>query len=574
MDATDHDITAKPHIKIVIIGRTGAGKTTFINTATNLFHRVRYMSPRLVAITQSILILDKNGDEQKLLLANNIKEFAKKQSEHDGGQNEAQTQKCNIYTFENENFKFSLIDTPGLGDTRGPEQDDKNAQNIVAAVEAITDFHGIILVHKASDARSDTTIVYLINRLKSILTEECKPNFFICFTHVLNSKKIDAEKSLSTLNIPLDKKVLFENDCFQPPLLLKNYYNEDEWEDYVDTSNKNWVKNQTNFDRLLVMLQAVKAHSARGIVELFEDNQVMTRIVLKECHKIETLNKDRQIAIEKEAELKLKLAVMEANKDFTQTLQEKVVTKKKIKVGVPMEVSIAPSKITQCLTCLKLCHNPCYLDQVYSRGHISLKGCAAFHGRETCQSCNHHYSTHIHSQLETRITDREQEIEDVSYKTVTNVDEAKKHLYTTAETAAKELKSEVNSTKAKIKDLSGQVDSSLRMMAYLYNKISQTSMQAEFDYHIVYLEYLHKNISNDTKLAESERQKRLDENLQRQTQYITIRDQVAKNSSNFTLTSKETDYIRQERAKIIQEQKQLVEAYRRQTEAPIHIHGK
>ena len=113
---------AKKSVRIIVIGMTGAGKSSFINFC--------YVWGKGIARVQDItdtLIPTKffpgrnDSDQTERLNAKN--------------QSKSQTLSSKIYKFDLEfgenSYELYFMDTPGLGDTRGIEQDDKNVENIL-----------------------------------------------------------------------------------------------------------------------------------------------------------------------------------------------------------------------------------------------------------------------------------------------------------------------------------------------------------------------------------------------------------------------------------------------------------
>src|SRR3990167_1389124 len=110
----------KKHLKMVVIGRTGSGKTTLINSLVNHFYDIKYTDERVIAISQEQTLRDPETEEEvRIKLESNIEEFKFKQSDVGGNQTKSQTTKPNIYDMENHQFKLTIVDTPGLGDTGG-----------------------------------------------------------------------------------------------------------------------------------------------------------------------------------------------------------------------------------------------------------------------------------------------------------------------------------------------------------------------------------------------------------------------------------------------------------------------
>ena len=274
-----------PHVKLLVIGRSGAGKTTLINSFTNLFHDKSYSDERLISITQNFELRDLNGKLIKIKLQSNIKDFALKQSDNEKGQQCSQTEKCNIYTFEREDLILSLIDTPGLGDTRGIKQDKENVAHIVNGVQVLSDFNAICLVHKGSDSRVDDMLKYLIHELKGMLTKECKNNFILCFTGVVNKFKIDALPAINSMGIPTERMVYFENDCLIPPQRLPSRD-----EDYEEMADRFWISNKKNYLNAIKLAFKMTPQKTKEIKDLHSNKSILIHLVHDECHIVESVN--------------------------------------------------------------------------------------------------------------------------------------------------------------------------------------------------------------------------------------------------------------------------------------------
>ena len=62
-------------------------------------------------------------------------EFSSKQSDNlTSNTCESQTSKAFIYELHGKDYDISLIDTPGLGDTKGIKVDEENTKTIVAGI--------------------------------------------------------------------------------------------------------------------------------------------------------------------------------------------------------------------------------------------------------------------------------------------------------------------------------------------------------------------------------------------------------------------------------------------------------
>ena len=91
----------------MVIGASGQGKTEFLNLLASL---------NILGSVESV---------------KDFKRINKESAENqDGGSMASKTSEAVKYTFEIGNATFTVIDTPGLGDTRGLNQDEVNVEKI------------------------------------------------------------------------------------------------------------------------------------------------------------------------------------------------------------------------------------------------------------------------------------------------------------------------------------------------------------------------------------------------------------------------------------------------------------
>lgn len=119
--------------KVLIIGETGSGKSTFINYLTNYFRGGSLQSIKVAIPSKFRSVIT----EQFAHCENNVRDTT-----------QSKTDMCNQYIFVDTaspaQRQYLFLDTPGLSDTRGAEQDNINMNKIIDGVSfkiGIGEFH-------------------------------------------------------------------------------------------------------------------------------------------------------------------------------------------------------------------------------------------------------------------------------------------------------------------------------------------------------------------------------------------------------------------------------------------------
>jgi hypothetical protein len=121
-------------------------------------------------------------------LTRDLNLFAEKEHNESLITGASQTLKPKIFDFNYQrktfDFHLKIIDTPGMGDTRGTDQDEQNINMILDHLCTVDDLGGIVLVLNGTVSRVNASVVNVINKLKSILPA-CifKTCFYILFTN-------------------------------------------------------------------------------------------------------------------------------------------------------------------------------------------------------------------------------------------------------------------------------------------------------------------------------------------------------------------------------------------------------
>jgi polynucleotide 5'-kinase involved in rRNA processing len=168
-------ITIQASHSTLVLGQSGAGKSTFLNMSINILSGVAYEDERKIAITQRLKIQsydDKNEETLEMLC--NIDQFKLLQTDVQGSQALSQTQYPSGYKILDKSTKkqLILIDTPGLSDSKGGIADKNNIENIINSIIAVGGVNAICLVHNATTPRVTTGLRLAVEQIKSMFTEE------------------------------------------------------------------------------------------------------------------------------------------------------------------------------------------------------------------------------------------------------------------------------------------------------------------------------------------------------------------------------------------------------------------
>ena len=301
---------------LMLVGATGAGKSTLINGIANYIVGVRW--------------------EDK---------FRFKVIVDDGKRSQAQSQTSCItaYTFHNSSLPYSLtvIDTPGFGDTRGIERDKYIVEQIRAlfSVGGIDQIHGVGFVTDASSARLTPTQKYIFESVLSIFGKDIASNIFLLTTYA-DAKEPPVLSAIKEAAIPYKAHFKFNNSA----LFVENSRSVSSFDKLF------WVWGMESFEKFFRELEKVEPHSLQltrenlnerqNLEAVIEGLKMQIRVVLA---KIDVLHQKQYILRKHESEIL-------QNQHFTY----EVTVSKQRRIEIPENVVV-----TNCNQCEFTCHYPC-----------------------------------------------------------------------------------------------------------------------------------------------------------------------------------------------------------------------
>ena len=138
---------------------------------------------------------------------------------------ESATQFPREYSIETETTRYHLIDTPGIGDSRGIDQDKENFDNILAFLTSYDKINAVVVLLKPNIARLTIAFKFCVLELLTHLHKSLVTNIIFAFTNsrgtfyrpgdtlpalkrLLKDKKIDITLSPETY-------FCFDNEAFR-----------------------------------------------------------------------------------------------------------------------------------------------------------------------------------------------------------------------------------------------------------------------------------------------------------------------------------------------------------------------
>lgn len=351
--------SVKTNRTVIVMGPTGAGKSTLINGMINYILGVQWTDPYRFKL---------------------IHEEPKSQAE-------SQTSEVTVYKiFYNDGFmidySLTIIDTPGFGDTRGIKRDNEiteQIRNLFSNNFGVNDIHAICFVAQSALARLSATQRYVFDSVLSIFGNDVAENIRILVTFA-DGQIPPVLEAINKAEVPCPK-----TDDGNPA-------------HYKFNNSALFAENQTTamgFDEMFWNMGKASMRSFFNALDKTEPKSLtLTKEVLQERKRLEESVDDLERKVKEglakldeiqqtEDQIKKHEAEIERNKDFVITL----------KVNKPFQEDISGTGnyITNCQECHYTCHYPCAIPDDAAKA-----GCAAMGSDGNCTKCTGkcHWSKH------------------------------------------------------------------------------------------------------------------------------------------------------------------------------------
>ena len=404
-------VSSPDDVNILLLGATGVGKTTFINAFANYLGYNTLndaIGGELQApITASFVYMDE--DDQNLT-EHEIRIGNPDDEEQGADSGESCTRVCRSFVFEISGKKLRLIDTPGVGDTRGVDHETRNFDHILRYITQYEHLNGICILLKPAETRLNIYIRYCFKELLRHLNVSAKDNIMFVFTSarttffrpgdtVLLVRKMIAEvREKFDVEIPFHREntFMFDNESFR---FLAAYKQGLQFllKDKDDYSNS-WKKSVEEFSRLVTRICQCDLHAIQDTQSLNEV-QILIQKLSRPIAEIATLIQENIHLAQQYKQKLLNNQTQNMSGRIPQKIGRFIPLKERLTVCVNEKCTeIITADGEQRINYKSNCHVDCSVHRVVQEciGHPIIKQCRALRKTGFCRKCGCEWTKHMH----------------------------------------------------------------------------------------------------------------------------------------------------------------------------------
>uniref|UniRef100_A0AC34QLZ9 G domain-containing protein n=1 Tax=Panagrolaimus sp. JU765 TaxID=591449 RepID=A0AC34QLZ9_9BILA len=196
-------------ITVLILGQTGRGKSTFINSAanylkySNLDEALRNQ-PVCVIPTRFLHNIRNPGPNEESEIVIEMPGMNANDRQNEFGQPSlSATKQPRVYSFVQGDVHINLIDVPGIGDTGGVLVDAQNKSRIMEKIKKFDKIHAVWIFLMAKETRATTEFLFCLRDIFTVVPKTAIGNVAFVITNT-RSENYTPGETTSTLNTFID----------------------------------------------------------------------------------------------------------------------------------------------------------------------------------------------------------------------------------------------------------------------------------------------------------------------------------------------------------------------------------
>ena len=459
-------VTAQPKV-LMLVGATGAGKTTLINGIANYIMGVEWK------------------DDFRFKLIN------EKQS---SDQTKSQTKVITAYTFHKEHgfplpYSLTVVDTPGFGDTEGLERDKKITAQIkefFSSENGIDQLHAIGFVVQSSLARLTPAQRYIFDAILGMFGKDIAENIFpmTTFADGEDPQVLDA---IRKAEVPFEQYFAFNNGALFSSKSKNKVVNKAFWKMGVES-----------YDNFFATLHTLEARSLQLTKEVLTERQHLEVCLEGLQPQIQAGLAERSKLEKTKLQLKQYETTMRANKDYT---VKATVVKQRM---VPLEGNLYT---TTCTQCNYTCHLHCTISDDSKKHWCASMTWYTLKKNTTCTVCPGKCSWTVHKNIPFRYEFYETE-------EIQTLQELYKE-FKVAESSRNETATLIDNINKRITEIDDVIEQMLQQARYSLQRLQEIALKPNPMTQAEYINLLIESEKRECKLGWEDRVKGLEDAKER-----------------------------------------------------------
>ncbi|MEQ2256588.1 hypothetical protein ILYODFUR_025625, partial [Ilyodon furcidens] len=311
---------------ILLVGETGAGKSSLINVIFNHAMGVQFEDGVWFQITD-----EEEGQTPGVII-------------------------YEIFGFEGTILPYSLtiIDTPGYGSSRGIKHDDiviDRLHKLFKSENGVDELHAVGLVMKATDNRLSDRLMYIFDSVMSLFGNDMENNIAALITHSNGRTPKNALQALEAADVRCAKD---ENS--QPVyFLFNNHQKEDQTNDveYFRGADKLSERGMRGFT---AFVDNISPQKLKITTEVMNERIRLTACIQNLLERIKLIEEKQTEIKQINEDLKMHEADMKGNNEGTIHVDETYVDQERVKGGKKWLIFF--EGVVTCQVCKENCHYP------------------------------------------------------------------------------------------------------------------------------------------------------------------------------------------------------------------------